>query len=407
MSWWYSRSKTSGSETEAEDQVAETDDIHPAAAQLLQLQRDSGNQAVQQLINSSNAADLSPPQSEGQPLPQETLEQMQTKLGESFDDVRVHIDEEAARTAAELGANAYTHGRDIYFARGKYAPNEVDGQRLLAHELTHVVQQHGASATGQRFQNQLSMESEPAEREAKAAADQTVLGHHPPTVAFTGVGIQRDVGWARRGPLPDPYGTLLLLNAFAAKFLDAARLILRNPAAMTLVNEAEAAGIQFGGYSEDGPGSALGRAYTIGTSVYVPRARTDPIMAMKSFLFELNNALRASRFAALDTEAAKGSTGTLTARQFAYQTVELEVEGMLRLGEIWFTTRRSLPAGTSATPYDAPFYLPDYEAVRSGRKSKADLVREVLSRVYDSGTLRGKTVEQYYIEMYNRLSGGR
>lgn len=180
MSWWYSRSKTTSSETEAEDQVAESDDIHPAAAQLLQLQRDSGNQAVQHLITSSNAADLSPPQSGGQPLPQETREQMQAKLGESFDDVRVHIDEEAARSAADLGANAYTQGRDIYFASGKYAPNEVEGQRLLAHELTHTLQQESSDASSD---HQVSHPTDSAEIEATAMSDQMTSAKTPGRLA--------------------------------------------------------------------------------------------------------------------------------------------------------------------------------------------------------------------------------
>ena len=57
---------------------------------------------------------------------------------------------------------------------------------------------------------------------------------------------------------------------------------------------------------------------------------------MRDFLFELNNAIRAPKFAALAAEAVKGSTGTLTARSYAYKMAEQEVEGMLRLGETWF-----------------------------------------------------------------------
>src|SRR4029078_2952866 len=117
------------------------------------------------------------------------------------------------------------------------------------------------------------------------------------------------------------------------------KLMKKNQAGMKLVNEAEAAGIEFGGYSEDGSGPTLGRAYTSGKSVYVPKTRTDPIIAMSDFLFELNNALRAPKFAELNKEAAKGSKGSLTAKQFAYKNVEQEVEGMLRLGEIWFETK--------------------------------------------------------------------
>jgi hypothetical protein len=61
----------------------------------------------------------------------------------SFASVRVHDDAVAHKAAAELGARAYTIGRDIGFARGEYAPTASGGQRLLAHELAHVVQQSG------------------------------------------------------------------------------------------------------------------------------------------------------------------------------------------------------------------------------------------------------------------------
>src|SRR4029077_6347426 len=127
-----------------------------------------------------------------------------------------------------------------------------------------------------------------------------------------------------------------VLQDFATKFPNAADLIRRSVPALRLVSEAEAAGAVFGGYAEDGPAPTVGRPYTSGHAVYVPRTQTDPIIAMSDFLFELNNAIRAPKFAALATEAAIGSTGTLTARDYAYKVVEQEVEGMLRLGETWF-----------------------------------------------------------------------
>lgn len=66
---------------------------------------------------------------------------METQFNEDFGDVRIHCDENAVQKTGELGARAFTEGRDITFARGLYAPHTQDGQRLLAHELAHVVQQ--------------------------------------------------------------------------------------------------------------------------------------------------------------------------------------------------------------------------------------------------------------------------
>jgi hypothetical protein len=68
---------------------------------------------------------------------------MGQRFGHDFSNVRVHTGERAAASAHSLGALAYTHGNDIAFAAGRYAPASAGGRRLLAHELAHVVQQHG------------------------------------------------------------------------------------------------------------------------------------------------------------------------------------------------------------------------------------------------------------------------
>lgn len=80
----------------------------------------------------------------GQPLPQEVRGYMEPRFGYNFDPVRVHTDAAAAQTARELSAQAFTVGQDIVFAAGKYAPHTEDGLRLVAHELTHVIQQGAA-----------------------------------------------------------------------------------------------------------------------------------------------------------------------------------------------------------------------------------------------------------------------
>jgi hypothetical protein len=64
-------------------------------------------------------------------------------MGFDFGQVRIHKDNEAARMNQQLGARAFTYGRDIYFGAGQYNPRLAEGRRLIAHELTHVVQQGG------------------------------------------------------------------------------------------------------------------------------------------------------------------------------------------------------------------------------------------------------------------------
>lgn len=73
----------------------------------------------------------------GQRLPQAVQSSMESLFGASFGDVRIHVGPEAPA----IGALAFTLGTDLYFAPGQYDPHTPRGQQLLAHELTHVVQQ--------------------------------------------------------------------------------------------------------------------------------------------------------------------------------------------------------------------------------------------------------------------------
>jgi hypothetical protein len=76
---------------------------------------------------------------------------MERRFGRSFADVRIHAGARAGESARDVGARAYTQGRDIAFAAGEYRPGTADGLSLLAHELAHVVQQSGdAGAPVQR-----------------------------------------------------------------------------------------------------------------------------------------------------------------------------------------------------------------------------------------------------------------
>ncbi len=79
----------------------------------------------------------------GTPLPEDVRGYMEPRFGASFSGVRLHTDREAAQMNRELNAQAFTHGRDIYVGEGMYNPGSDAGKRLLAHELTHVVQQSG------------------------------------------------------------------------------------------------------------------------------------------------------------------------------------------------------------------------------------------------------------------------
>jgi|GEM_PF-5003728 len=79
----------------------------------------------------------------GNPLPDEVRSFMEPRFGADFSQVRVHTDSEANQMNQELQAQAFTQGSDLYFGAGRYNPGSSEGKHLLAHELTHVIQQTG------------------------------------------------------------------------------------------------------------------------------------------------------------------------------------------------------------------------------------------------------------------------
>lgn len=355
---------------------------------LLSLQRSVGNLAVQELLHSDA----------GEAMPEADRKKFESALGQDFSAVRIHRGEEADQLCAEAGANAFTTGRDIYFAQGMYAPQTEEGEGRLAHELTHVVQQE---LRGAEEGHRLSQPEDSAEIEAKNVAVAVIRRDALPDITSATRGIQRDDSGTGKAP-PYPYGPLL--RSFANSFPDAAKLIYSNPTAMKLVKEAEAAGVKFGGFAEDGPSKDTW-PYTVGDAVYVPKARTDKVTAASDFLFELNNALRRPKFTALESGARKGKKGALTAKDYARKNVELEVEGMLRAGEIWFDMKKQAPRGENWDAYDKDFFLAQYQVFRDGKLTKDQIVDSVLKSKYTTGVDKGKTVEQFYEDQYKSLGG--
>ncbi len=98
--------------------------------------------------NTANASTATIPQSisgasGGNAMNSSTREKMEGAFGADFSGVRIHTGPEAESMSRSIGAQAFTYGQDIYFNNGKYSPSTSQGQHLLAHELTHVVQQKG------------------------------------------------------------------------------------------------------------------------------------------------------------------------------------------------------------------------------------------------------------------------
>lgn len=108
----------------------------------VQANSETANQVSDPLQNKINSAKGS-----GTALDGKTQAFMSGKFGIDFSKVRIHADDGAAGMNSELNAKAFTVGSDIYFNRGQYNPNSAEGKKLLAHELTHTVQQqHGGNA---------------------------------------------------------------------------------------------------------------------------------------------------------------------------------------------------------------------------------------------------------------------
>ena len=142
---------------------------------VLDLHASAGNRAVSELLGS------------GRPLETGLRVDMETRFGANFEQVRLHDDRAAHRSAALLEAKAFTHGEHIVFGEDRFAPHGVAGKRLLAHELAHVVQQRRGGAAP-------ALDAHAAhERAAHRAADVVAMGDGPVDVdGATAIGIARD-----------------------------------------------------------------------------------------------------------------------------------------------------------------------------------------------------------------------
>jgi len=141
------------------------------------------------LSNSSSVSDSI--QSGGQPMDDVTRSFMEQQFSYDFSKVRIHNDASAHQSSNSINANAYTQGKDIVFGSGKYQPDTADGKKLLAHELTHVVQQGNS----------------PQPVIQRSVADSSICS---PTKA--------------NGALPNPIIFLILAEAMAGMHLTQARL---------------------------------------------------------------------------------------------------------------------------------------------------------------------------------------
>lgn len=193
-------SKTAGRPESLNGAIDSTAQLSPA--EIAALQRTYGNHFLQRLggapakreegekpLSLHVEKEIERKRGEGRPLPDEVQEQMEGRMGADFGDVRVHDDAGAGQLSQSLNADAFTTQQDIFFAEGKYAPHSDEGQKLLAHELTHVVQQGAARPKAKE-------EEAPDEETVEAAAEKPPEGgktaDSPTTLPAGGAGSQSD-----------------------------------------------------------------------------------------------------------------------------------------------------------------------------------------------------------------------
>ena len=124
----------------------------------------------------------------GQSLDQATRDFMEPRFGHDFSQVRVHVGAKAAESARAVNALAYSVGNRVVFGAGRYAPSTEVGRRLLAHELTHTLQQKG---TALQPSLEIGRLDDPGETEAERVADAVVSGTSLPTMTAVSSGALR------------------------------------------------------------------------------------------------------------------------------------------------------------------------------------------------------------------------
>lgn len=129
----------------------ETDEEIQAKREITSLQRQEASLDLTSAINSARSG--------GQPLDAGLQSSMGQVMGANFSQVKIHIDSTADQLNRSIQAKAFTTGNDIFFKRGEYNPSSRKGKELVAHELTHVVQQNGG--TVQRHQDEDEVQMKP------------------------------------------------------------------------------------------------------------------------------------------------------------------------------------------------------------------------------------------------------
>lgn len=174
---------------EEEAQAQEEEEAQPK--EDVQLQEEEEAQAQEEEEAQTKAINPSPPKAniskkindargKGSPLKESAKNQMESGFGADFSGVRVHTDSNAAEMNKDLGAKAFTAKNDIFFNEGQFNPASKEGQTLLAHELTHTLQQ-GASKAKEEVPGETPVPDQKSEGKPEAAAVEEAPVEEVPT----------------------------------------------------------------------------------------------------------------------------------------------------------------------------------------------------------------------------------
>jgi hypothetical protein len=157
---------------------------------MLRLQRTVGNSGARALAEESPVLDVVS-SGGGRPLDDPVRSDMESRLGADFGDVRVHTDDNAHQSAQSVNAHAYTVGSNVVFQRDRYDPDSTEGRTMLAHELTHVVQQRNGPVDGTPAAGgvQVSDPSDRFEREAASNAERVMSAPAATVTAGASAGV--------------------------------------------------------------------------------------------------------------------------------------------------------------------------------------------------------------------------
>ncbi|WP_291287896.1 DUF4157 domain-containing protein [Flavobacterium sp.] len=120
-----------------------------------------GKNTESEIHDSNLEGRLNSSKGSGATLDKNTKNEMEAGFGTDFSNVKIHTDSSAVQMSQELGAQAFTSGNDVYFNEGKYNPGSTEGKHLLAHELTHTVQQGNRSKNVQKQSDVVQLASIP------------------------------------------------------------------------------------------------------------------------------------------------------------------------------------------------------------------------------------------------------